>query len=289
MDKTQASSSVVKHNHYFTVSDDVALNYLDFGSGRSIVMIPGWSQTAEMFREQLLPLSKHFRCIAIDMRGHGESQNNGQGFTIDRLATDVNEVIAGLDLEKPILLGHSMGASVLWRYIEKFGSSNVSKLVFVDQAPVLLQQSGWSTEQCQQFGAIFDKAALEAVCSSLIDPDAANAATINLLQSMFSEDFPRDQFDWVVTENLKFERASAAALLRDHCHHDWRSVITRIDVPSLVVGGKASLMPWQSQQWLSENIPNAKLALFEADEGGQHFMFLENPALFNKIVFNFCQ
>ena len=165
----------------------------------------------------------------------------------------------------------------------------MSKLVFVDQAPVLLQQSGWSPEQCRQFGAIFDKNALDAVCGSLVDADANISTTIDLLKSMFTDDFPRDQLDWIVSENLKFERTSAAALLRDHCQQDWRSVIKRIDVPSLVVGGKASLMPWQSQQWLSENIPNAKLALFESDEGGQHFMFLENPALFNKVIFNFCQ
>ena len=290
MGKTRASLRVsANHDNHITVSDGVALHYLEFGSGHTIVMIPGWSQTAAMFREQLLPLSKHFRCIAVDMRGHGESENNGQGFTIDRLATDVKEVVDDLALEKPILLGHSMGASVLWRYIEKFGSSNVSKLVFVDQAPVLVQQNDWSPEQCQQYGAIFDKNALESVCSALADADVGNSTTMDLLKSMFTDDFPRDQFDWVLSENLKFERSSAADLLRDHCHHDWRSVIKHIDVPSLVVGGKASLMPWQSQQWLSENIPNAKLALFEANEGGQHFMFLENPALFNKVICNFCQ
>ena len=38
-------------------------------------MIPGWSQTAEQFKYQLSGLSDRYRVIAVDMRGHGESDN----------------------------------------------------------------------------------------------------------------------------------------------------------------------------------------------------------------------
>ena len=290
MDRTEVvASRKFSHDHRFTTSDGIALHYLDFGSGRPILMVPGWSQTAEMFREQLLPLSKHFRCLAVDMRGHGESQQGGQGYTIDRFATDLSELISSLGLEQPILLGHSMGAAVLWRYVEKYGVANVSKMIFVDQAPVLLKRPEWSTEQCQRYGAIFDADSLESVCAGLVDPKNYLQVTRNLLHSMFTDSFPAEQLEWVLSENFKFERTAAAALLRDHCNHDWREIIKTVTPPSLVIGGKASFMPWQSQQWLSENLPNAKLVLFEPDQGGQHFMFLENPAVFNKVICNFCQ
>ena len=146
MDNSKVSASRKgNHDNRFTTRDGVALHYLEFCSGRTIVMIPGWSQSAVLFREQLLPMSKHFRCFAVDMRGHGESENNGHGFTIDRLATDLKEFIDELSLENPILLGHSMGASVLCRYVENYGTENLSKMVFVDQAPVLLKDPEWST------------------------------------------------------------------------------------------------------------------------------------------------
>ena len=290
MDRASVSvSSKVSHDRQFTTADGVALHYLDFGRGRTIVMVPGWSQSAAMFREQLLPLSKHFRCIAVDMRGHGESDNTDRGFTIENLAADLAGFIDHLSLDKPILLGHSMGASILWSYAAQFGTTNVSKFVFIDQAPVLTKDPTWSDMECEQFGAIFERDSVEEVCEGLSDPSCSAQVTQELLRGMFTAEFSQAQLDWVLGENLKFDRNSAAILLRDHCRHDWRAVIEGISVPCLVVGGRASMMPWQSQVWLSEHLPNAKLNIFEAKDGGQHFMFLENPAVFNKIICNFCQ
>jgi hypothetical protein len=55
-----------------TTSDGVNLHYLEAGSGKPILMIPGWSQTAEQFKYQLTGLSDRYRVIAVDMRGHGD-------------------------------------------------------------------------------------------------------------------------------------------------------------------------------------------------------------------------
>lgn len=277
------------HDGYFTTSDGAVIHYLDFGEGRSIIFVPGWSQTAAMFKEQFIPLSKHFRCIAVDMRGHGDSADFDVGYTIDRLAMDLRELITEMSLDRPILLGHSMGASVLWRYVEKFGTANISRMVFVDQAPVLMNDEAWTDGERSQFGGIFDAKSLEDICSSLTSPVESSAVTNDLLRNMFTEQISTETIAWVSAENIKLERRAAASLLRDHCAQDWREVVKKIDVPCLVIGGKVSLMPWQSQQWLSQNIPSAKLVLFDQDEGGQHFMFLENPAKFNKIICNFCQ
>jgi hypothetical protein len=57
---------------HLTTSDGVSLYYLEAGSGKPILMIPGWSQTAEQFKYQLTGLSDRYRVIAVDMRGHGD-------------------------------------------------------------------------------------------------------------------------------------------------------------------------------------------------------------------------
>lgn len=54
-------------------SDGVTLRYVEAGSGRPLVMVPGWSQTAAQFEHQLAGLSDRYRVIALDLRGHGES------------------------------------------------------------------------------------------------------------------------------------------------------------------------------------------------------------------------
>jgi hypothetical protein len=68
-----------------TTSDGVNLHYLEAGSGKTILMIPGWSQTAEQFKYQLSGLSDRYRVIAVDIRGHGESDKPEFGYKISRL------------------------------------------------------------------------------------------------------------------------------------------------------------------------------------------------------------
>jgi pimeloyl-ACP methyl ester carboxylesterase len=62
-----------------TTNDGVTLRYEEAGSGKPLVCIPGWSQTAAQFKHQLSGLSDGYRVIAVDMRGHGESFEEFEG------------------------------------------------------------------------------------------------------------------------------------------------------------------------------------------------------------------
>ena len=59
--------------------------------------------------------------------------------------------------------------------------------------------------------------------------------------------------------------------------NDRRDMLSRITVPTLIVGGKSSLVGWKSQVWISAQIPGAQVEIFEEEEGGNHLMFMENP------------
>ena len=104
---------------------------------------------------------------------------------------------------------------------------------------------------------------------------------------MFTPAYPADRVAEVVELNLQMPRAHAAALLYNHATQDWRDVIPRVGWKTLVVGGMASFVSWQSQTWIHEQIAGSRLELFGADEGGQHFMFMENPDKFNTVVAQF--
>ena len=108
--------------------------------------------------------------------------------------------------------------------------------------------------------------------------------TEGFVGGMFTKQYPKAEVDWVIRENLKFPRAYAARLLFDHATNDWRDVIPRINVPTLIVGGKTSLVGWRSQEWMGTQIKGSRVVIFEEAEGGNHFMFMENPAKFNKLV-----
>ena len=137
---------------HVTTSDGVSLYYLEAGTGKPILMIPGWSQTAEQFRYQLSGLSDRYRVIAVDLRGHGESDKPEFGYKISRLAKDVHDMIHELDLDEVNILGHSMGSSVIWNYYDMYGPERLSKLLLIDQMPMITSNPAWPEQERIDFG-----------------------------------------------------------------------------------------------------------------------------------------
>jgi non-heme chloroperoxidase len=283
---TAAESGLPGTPGHFTTSDGVRLHYREAGSGQVLLMIPGWSQTAAEFKHQIRGLSDRYRVIALDMRGHGESEKPEHGYKIARLAKDVHEIIHALDLHDVVLLGHSMGCSVIWSYWDQFGAERLAKLVLVDQMPMVAGNPAWSADELADAGSIFTPQSLYETVNALAGPEGAEA-TRGFIAGMVTPAMPADELAWMIDENLKMPRRHAATLLFNHATQDWRDVIPRIRLPVLVVGGRVSLIPWRSVAWTHDHIPGSRLEIFEAEEGGQHFMFLEAPDKFNTLVTEF--
>ena len=267
----------------FTTSDGVRLSYLEAGSGQPFVMIPGWSQTAEQWHHQINHFSKTHRVLALDMRGHGDSDKPDHGYRVYRLAKDVRDVIEGLDLKDVVLMGHSMGCSVIWALYDLYGADRIAKIVFVDEPPSLSDNPTLTDETRPQAGAIFTPEATFETAIALAG-DASGEVTAGFVTGMFTPDCPTEIVEGSIALNLKFPRDKAAALVVDHVHNDWRDVMGRIAVPALCIGGRISLVPWASVVWQAERMPHGEVEIFEADEGGAHFMFMENPEKFNARV-----
>ena len=266
-----------------TVNDGTQLSYLEAGAGKTLVLIPGWSQTAEQFKFQIEGLADRYRVIALDLRGHGDSAKPAYGYNIQRLAKDIDDVLVALDLHDVTILGHSMGNSVLWCHYELFGPTRIARYVFCDQASFLTTNPEWTPQQVVDYGSIFTPETVTATYNALTKPDAAKT-TETFLKSMVTPEMPPEQFAWIVDVNLKMPRQYAADLLYNHCHQDWRHVLPRISKPTLFIGGKASLVPFGAVAWESTQVPGAQLAIFEKSEKGSHFMFIENPAKFNGLL-----
>ena len=277
-------SEVKKSN--VTMTDGATLNVMEAGSGPPLLLIPGWSQTAAMYRYQLEGLSDRYRVIALDLRGHGESQDVEYGYRLSRLAMDVHEVVSALGLESVAVLGHSMGNGVLFCHWDLFGRDRFSKLIIAEQPPVLLAQPGWSPAEREVAGCITDADEMGATCASLVGPDADKFAA-EFVTGMLSPAVSETDRQFIVKQNLRMPRQAAATLFRDTAAADWRDLIPRIDIPTLVVAGKASLVPFASQRWIHEQVSGSKLVAFEPEEGGSHFMFWENFEKFNRAVAEF--
>ncbi len=269
-----------------TTSDGVRLSYLEAGAGKPLVLIPGWSQTAEQFKYQLEGLSDRYHVIAVDMRGHGDSDKPLFGYRIQRLAKDVADVLKALDLKDVTIMGHSMGCSVLWCYFDLFGAERIGKFVFCDEPPLLTSNPAWSPEELENAGAVFSPEAVTGTANALAGRDGI-ATTEGFLGGMVTKAMSAETMKWTVACNLKMPRKLSADLIYNHCHQDWRDVFPRINVPSLFISGRVSLIPWKSVAWAAAQTKGSQLEIFEESEGGQHFMFVENPTKFNAILAKF--
>ncbi|MFT8978104.1 alpha/beta fold hydrolase [Gluconobacter oxydans] len=136
---------------FVTTSDGVEIFYKDWGSkdAQSIVFHHGWPLSADDWDAQMLFfLSKGFRVIAHDRRGHGRSAQVSDGHDMDHYAADASAVVEHLDLRNAIHIGHSTGGGQVARYVAKYGQpqGRVAKAVLISAVPPLMVQTEQSPE-----------------------------------------------------------------------------------------------------------------------------------------------
>lgn len=124
-----------------SLKDGTELYYKDWGRGQPIVFSHGWPLSADAFEDQMFYLvSKGYRCIAHDRRGHGRSSQPWVGNDMDTYADDLAALIEKLGLQKTFLVGHSTGGGEVARYIGRHGSRRVAKAVLIGAvSPLMLK------------------------------------------------------------------------------------------------------------------------------------------------------
>jgi non-heme chloroperoxidase len=122
-----------------TTTDGTQIYYKDWGRGQPIVFSHGWPLTADAWDAQMVFLASHgYRCIAHDRRGHGRSSQPWNGNEMDTYADDLAAVVAALDLQDAVHVGHSTGGGEVTRYIGRHGTARVAKAVLISAVPPLM-------------------------------------------------------------------------------------------------------------------------------------------------------
>ncbi|WJI83462.1 MULTISPECIES: alpha/beta hydrolase [unclassified Mesorhizobium] len=123
-----------------TTKDGTEIFYKDWGTGQPIVFHHGWPLSSDDWDAQMLFfLSKGYRVIAHDRRGHGRSTQTDTGNEMDTYAADVAELAAHLDLRDAIHVGHSTGGGEVARYVAKYGSGGrVAKAALLGAVPPIM-------------------------------------------------------------------------------------------------------------------------------------------------------
>lgn len=102
------------------------------GTGNSwLVFVHGLTCDHTDWREQVAEFEPHYRCLAVDLRGHGQSADMADTLDIETHASDVVQLLCEHNIESAVLIGHSMGTRVIASAAVQ-APERVHGLVFVD-------------------------------------------------------------------------------------------------------------------------------------------------------------
>ena len=109
----------------FILSKDAALYYEEYGSGETLILLPGLLGTIESHWRRFIPdFARHFHVIAIDLRGHGKTNNPSGHLTLSMFIEDLHTLYDSLQIERASLCGYSLGGYIGLAY----GLRNPSKV-----------------------------------------------------------------------------------------------------------------------------------------------------------------
>jgi len=255
---------------FFQTSDGVRIHYLEAGSGRPVVFIPGWTMPAWIWQKQIDEFSKRYRVIAVDPRSQGESDKPTYGHLPETRARDYKELVDHLALKEPVFVGWSMACAELMKYVEQFGADNISGLVLVDgllwdkpMPELFAGMSGWMN-QLQQ--------------------DRQKQAD-GFVRHMYKKPQPEEYLKRVIDASMQVPADTAVVL-----------IYNMIAVKDLTTGldkmNRPVLFAYQPETQSTADLLKSKLGdkvRLERFDGDGHALFVDEPERFNKVVEEFLQ
>ncbi len=256
-------------------ANGTTLEVIDRGEGPPVVFVHGVMCSGRFFAPQVEALADRFRVIVPDLRGHGESEKPSLGHTVAGYADDLRALLDALGVQRPTLVGWSMGSMVGYEYLKRHGADSLAALVIVDQPP---SDFVWPD---YEFG-FFTPELLDGTLEQLQnDP----AGLIGMLVGLMLHEPGDDDVAWMSQEMRKVPAAIAASILVSQTLKDYRSFLPEIDVPTLVAFGvDDKLTSPDAATYLADRIPGAKLELFHRSS---HAPFWEEPEAFNGALIQF--
>ena len=134
-----------------TLQNGVRIHYQQVGEGPDLVMVHGLTGNLAVWHLRIASeLSRHFRILTYDLRGHGHSDTPRSGYSADAMAEDLIQLLDGLEIERPLIAGHSYGADIALYHALRH-PERVGEVIAIEAALPALEESrrhdgwvGWS-------------------------------------------------------------------------------------------------------------------------------------------------
>ena len=243
----------------FVTVDNLRVHYIEAGKGPTVVMVHGNAGSVEDFDFAALALlSSFYRIVAVDRPGHGLSDRPSRRATVDVQAELLHVTLLSLGVDRPLLVGHSWGASLALAYALKY-PNEVSGLVLLAPAAYPDESGNNLLETIARtpvigdlslgFGkAIFGRGMLKRALATAFYPERVPNRYLKLASSL-----------WLSHKHLKAYMEDEASLNRSLSELSKRYV--EIRVPVVIVTGDRDriVSPTENAYTLHATIPQSQL------------------------------
>jgi 3-oxoadipate enol-lactonase len=223
----------------------------------TVLLLHGWTANADLnWFPSFRPLSRHFRVIAIDHRGHGRGIRNRRPFSLGDCADDAAALVRHLGIDRVIAVGYSMGgpiAQLLWKRHPEL----VDGLVLCATS----RNFGRSAAERAMFTSMLGLSGVDRLTPAALRRQVA--------RRVFGDRFEQSPMGAWITDELK--RNDPATVLQAgwsigrFSSADW---IGEVDVPtSVVITTRDSVVAPRRQLRLAESIPGAEVIRVAGDHG----------------------
>jgi pimeloyl-ACP methyl ester carboxylesterase len=246
--------------HSTAAGDGVAIASTETGSGSpALVFIHGWMCNQSFWLPQTAHFASTNTVVTIDLPGHGRSGMDREGWPLMAFGDDVRRVIEDLDLDRVILIGHSMGAPVALE-TARLIPERVIGVVAVDS----LKNVEWQfdAEQKKEFMESWERN-YGATCASFVS-------------NMFPRSADPELVKRVHRDMCGAPAAIALTIMRQFLDYDGAAALAAVDVPVRCINSAASPTSVETNRAYHADFDAVEL------EGVGHFLMMERPDEFNE-------
>jgi pimeloyl-ACP methyl ester carboxylesterase len=276
--------------HRIPVSDGLELNVLEWSTdGIPLILLHGGGNEAHLWDDFAPCVAPHYRVIAVDQRGHGDSDWDSEGrYETEYLVNDLEALLAAYEIDRFVLIGFSMGGRVAMSFAGRH-PDRLAGLVLIDIGPELDPRGMLriGQENQSQRSAVFASTDEYSSLLSLNYPAGQPEALIRMARHALRQ---RDDGLYELKSDPKLRGSRAddeAARAREEVfiQEQW-DALAKVPCPTLVVRGAASdiLSPDIADKMVDDVLQNGRL---EVIPQAAHSVVTDNPKAFEDAVSRF--
>jgi pimeloyl-ACP methyl ester carboxylesterase len=259
--------------------------------GVPLLLLHGFGNEAHIWDDFAPSVAPHYRTLAMDHRGHGDSDWDPEGrYDHDSMVRDVEFVTAALGIERLVLVGHSLGGRIATLFADR-NAARMAGLVLVDIGPdldprgVTRIQLDVASDQQPTFASVEEYARALTLAYPAGRPDALLRMARHGIRRREDGRYQLKMDPRLRGVGSTESPEAAAERGRAMSELLWKA-LARISCPTLVVRGAASdvLAPDTADRMVDETLAHGRLAVVPQ---AAHSVMTDNPDGFREAVTNF--